>query len=75
MADNKPDLYPVLPEFAANARIDHAAYRRDYKESVENPDAFWAKAAERLDWYVKPTRIKNVSFDLDDFRIRWFEDG
>lgn len=75
MTDNKPDLYPVKPEFAASARIDHAAYQRAYKESVENPDAFWAKAAERLDWYVKPTKIKNVSYDLDDFRIKWFEDG
>jgi len=75
MTDNKPDLYPVKPEFAANARIDHAAYLRDYRASVEDPDTFWGKVAERLDWYVKPTRIRNVSYKLDDFRIKWFEDG
>ncbi len=23
----------------------------------------------------KPTRIKNVSYDLSDFHIKWFEDG
>ena len=69
------DLYPVDPAFAAKARIDKTAYQQQYRESVENPDAFWGKAAERLDWYVKPTKVRNVSYQLDDFRIKWFEDG
>ena len=69
------DLYPVDPAFAARARIDKTTYQQQYRESVEHPDAFWAKAAERLDWFTKPTRIKNVSYQLDDFRIKWFEDG
>ncbi|KRG88063.1 acetyl-CoA synthetase [Stenotrophomonas daejeonensis] len=69
------DLYPVDPQFAATSRIDTSTYQKLYRESVENPDAFWGKAAERLDWYVKPTRVRNVSYKLDDFRIKWFEDG
>ncbi|MCL7714747.1 acetate--CoA ligase [Stenotrophomonas mori] len=69
------DIYPVDPAFAAKARIDKTTYEQQYRESVENPDAFWAKAAERLDWITKPTRIRNVSYQLDDFRIKWFEDG
>ena len=69
------DLYPVKPEFAAKARIRKADYQRLYRESVEDPEGFWRKAAERLDWYRKPTVIKDVSYDLDDFRIRWFADG
>ncbi len=69
------DIYPVKPEFAAKARIDHAAYQRDYQASIDDPDGFWAKVAERLDWFKKPTRIKDVNFQLDDFHIRWFEDG
>ncbi len=69
------DVYPVDPAFAAKARIDKNTYQQLYRESVENPDAFWAKAAERLDWFKKPTKIKNVSYQLDDFRIKWFEDG
>src|SRR5690606_5097720 len=39
------------------------------------PDAFWGKAAERLQWFKKPTKIRDVNFDPDDFRIRWYEDG
>jgi acetyl-CoA synthetase len=69
------DIYSVDPAFAAGARVNKEQYVKLYRESVENPDAFWGKAAERLDWYRKPSKIKNVSYKLDDFRIKWFEDG
>ncbi len=69
------DIYPVKPEFAARSRITRESYLRDYQASITDPEAFWGKAAERLSWFKKPTRIKNVSYQLDDFRIRWFEDG
>ncbi|MEN1927049.1 acetate--CoA ligase [Luteimonas qiangzhengi] len=69
------EIYPVPADFAANARIGKDEYQRLYDQSLNDPDAFWAKAAERLDWMKKPTRIKDTSFALDDFRIRWFDDG
>ncbi|MBA3929832.1 MAG: acetate--CoA ligase [Xanthomonas sp.] len=69
------DLYPVTPEFAATTRITREQYERDYQASISDPDAFWGKAAERLDWFKKPTRIKDVNYALDDFHIRWFADG
>ncbi|HEY9541106.1 MAG TPA: acetate--CoA ligase [Luteimonas sp.] len=53
----------------------HDDYERLYAESVRDPDAFWAKAAERLDWDRKPTKIRDVSYDLADFHIRWYADG
>jgi acetyl-CoA synthetase len=69
------DLYPVDPAFARQARVDAEGYARDYKASIEQPEAFWKQAAQRLDWIKAPTRIKDVSFDVDDFRINWFADG
>ena len=69
------EIYPVPEEFAAGARIGKQEYERLYQESLSDPDGFWARAAERLDWMKKPTRIKDTSFDLDDFRIRWYDDG
>lgn len=69
------DIYPVPPDIAANARVDAARYQQLYRASIDDPDAFWGRIAERLDWFVKPTKIKNVSYRLDDFRIKWFEDG
>ncbi|RZA33362.1 MAG: acetate--CoA ligase [Lysobacteraceae bacterium] len=69
------DLYPVKPEFAAGARIDRESYQRAYRQSIEDPEAFWGQVAGRLDWFTPPTRIKDVSYDLKDFHIRWFDDG
>ena len=69
------DLYPVKPEFAAKTRITREQYARDYQASIDDPEAFWGKAAERLDWFKKPTQIKDVNYALDDLRIRWFADG
>ncbi len=68
-------LYPVDAGFAAQARIGRDDYARDYAAALADPDAYWAKIAQRLDWFKTPTRIKHVSYALEDFHIRWFEDG
>jgi acetyl-CoA synthetase len=68
-------IHPVPKEFAAQARIDAAGYERDYAESVRDPDAFWGRVAQRLHWSKPPTRIKDTSYALEDFHIRWFADG
>ncbi len=68
-------VYPADPAFIAQARIQPADYQRLYAESIANPDAFWGRVATRLEWMKPPTRVRNVSFRHDDFRIRWFEDG
>ncbi len=69
------ETYPAPAGFAGPNTLDAATYLAKYKQSLESPDAFWAEVAERIDWYKKPTRIRDVNFDIDDFRIRWFEDG
>ena len=69
------DLIPVKPAAAARAIWTRESYEREYRRSVENPEAFWRDIAERLDWVTFPTRIKDVSFNKADFRIRWYEDG
>jgi acetyl-CoA synthetase len=68
-------VYPIDPDFAAKARVTREAYERLYAESVSQPEAFWGKVAERLDWFAKPKKVKDVSFALEDFHIRWYEDG
>jgi len=72
---NTAELYPVPPGFAGPTTIGASEYEREYARSVQDPDGFWADAAKRLDWFKPPTKIRNVSYDLADFRIRWFEDG
>ena len=69
------DIYPVDPAFAARANLDRDAYERACAQALHDPDTFWAGLAKRLDWYKTPTIIKDVSYDLQDFRIRWYADG
>ncbi|MGB3463154.1 MAG: acetate--CoA ligase [Rhodanobacter lindaniclasticus] len=68
-------VYPVDPSFAAASRLRHDDYERLYAESVSDPEGFWARVGQRLDWTRPPTKIKNVSFDKNDLHIRWYEDG
>ncbi len=71
-----PDtIVSASAEFIARAAIKADDYRRDYARSIADPDAFWAEVAKRLDWYLAPTRIRDVSFAADDLHIRWFADG
>ena len=69
------DLYPVPQAFAAQANVTRADYERDYAESVRDPDAFWGRIAQRLEWMKPPARIRDVSYDRQNFQIRWFADG
>ncbi len=68
-------LHKVPAAFAAKARIKHDDYQRLYKESIEDPEGFWGRMGQRVDWFKPYGRVKDVSFDLEDFRIRWFQDG
>jgi len=70
-----PDIHPVDPDVAANARIDRDAYERLYAESVADPERFWGRVGERLEWMRTPTRIKDVDFDARNLHIRWYADG
>lgn len=72
---HQPDVYPVPSEWAQRARMNAAGYEAARAAARETPEAFWSEQARRLDWMTPPTRIKDVSFDKDDFRIRWFDDG
>jgi acetyl-CoA synthetase len=68
-------LYKVPADFAASARIDLQKYRELYAESVRDPEGFWSRMGRRIDWVRPYGRVKDVSFDANDFHIRWFEGG
>jgi len=73
MSDNL--VFPVPKGLAKSALIDQAGYERMYRQSIEDPDAFWAEQAKRIDWVKAPTKIKNTSFKRPNVSIKWFEDG
>ena len=74
MSDQQ-NVYPVRDDIAAKAWADKAKYEAMYQQSVDDPDAFWAEQAKRIDWIKAPTKIKHTSFDPHNVDIRWFEDG
>ena len=75
MSDLPPSepLVPVPADAAANTHCTAADYDRLYRQSVDDPDAFWAEQAKRVDWIAPPTTIANWSYD--PVSIKWFEDG
>ncbi len=68
-------VHPVPPEFAKRARVNAEQYARMYAESVENPEGFWSRIGQRLDWTKPYTQVKDVSYDDKDLHIRWYGDG
>ncbi|MFD0848621.1 acetate--CoA ligase [Sphingosinicella xenopeptidilytica] len=67
--------YSVPAEWRARAMIKPDTYDAFYAEAARDPDAFWKREAQRLDWITPFTKVKNTSFAEADFGIKWFEDG
>jgi acetyl-CoA synthetase len=68
-------VFPVPEAIARTAWIDNAKYLAWYQRSVEDPEAFWAEHAKRLDWIKPFTQVKDVSFKAPNVHIKWFADG
>ena len=65
----------VSKEWKERAFIDKDEYEKLYEKSIEKPDKFWGKQAERIDWIKPFTKVKNATFEYPDVSIKWFEDG
>ncbi|UCD56687.1 MAG: acetate--CoA ligase [Candidatus Hydrogenedentota bacterium] len=48
-------------------------YQKLYKESIEDPDSFWGRLAEELDWFKKWDSV--YYWDPDKAECRWFDGG
>jgi acetyl-CoA synthetase len=68
-------IYEVPAEFARTARVDAKRYAADYARSVSDPNGFWGEIGRRIDWLKPFTQVRDVSFRVEDFRIRWYADG
>ena len=72
MSSTKPNSYPVLPDFAAKARVNNERYEQLYRESVTDPARFWAKQAEQfLDFSTPYNSV--VEYDPQSGQSRWFD--
>ncbi len=73
MSDSR--IHPVPADYAAGTAQSAELYERRYAASLADPEAFWAAEAQCVAWSKPFTKVKDVSFRREDFRIRWFEDG
>ena len=68
-------LIKVTDEVKRTALIDNEKYLQEYERSINDPENFWAKHGQRIDWIKPYTRIKDVSYSEKDLHIKWFYDG
>lgn len=64
-------VIPVKEKIKSTTQINWSTYQEMYRESTIHPEKFWAKQAERLDWFKTWTCVKQASFQKP-ISIRWF---
>jgi acetyl-CoA synthetase len=69
------EVFPVTEEWTKRAFIDRETYERMYAQAAADPDSFWQREAQRIDWIKPFTKVKETSFNEADFGIKWFADG
>ncbi len=66
-------LFEPDAEFVGQAQIkSFEEYQKLYRQSMEDPEAFWSEAAEELHWFKKWERVLNED---DAPFYKWFEGG
>ena len=67
------DIIDIKNEYKKNAYINTAKYEEMYKQSIDDPENFWAKQAEIIDWTKKWDKVMDYNFNTAD--IKWYLGG
>ncbi|AKH68550.1 acetate--CoA ligase [Spongiibacter sp. IMCC21906] len=66
--------HPIFEDFAKNAHINAESYSRLYKQSIEEPESFWAEQANAfLDWDTPWHTVRE--YDFPKGIAKWFDGG
>ncbi len=65
----------IKDKWIEEGKVDSKTYSSLYNYSIENNENFWKEQGERIDWYRKYKKIKNIKYSSKDVSIKWFEDG
>jgi len=69
-----PEVHPIPESIAKKAHITADKYDSMYRQSMEDPDTFWAgQADEFLDWFKKWDKVQE--WDFNDVNIQSFIGG
>jgi len=71
------NLIKIKNKWKESALLNENEYMELYKESIENPEDFWAEQAKCIDWFTPFSKdaIKKVNFSKTNLEIKWFYDG
>ncbi len=73
MTDNK--IFKVDEKWAENSLINAQQYEDSYSKSYNKNEEFWKEQGKRIDWVTPYTKVKDVSYHQEDFKIKWYYDG
>ena len=73
MTDNK--IFKVDEKWAKNSLINAQQYEDSYSKSYNKNEEFWNEQGKRIDWITPYTKVKDVSYHQEDFKIKWYYDG
>jgi acetyl-CoA synthetase len=68
-------VFPVPQGFLRPGTLTAEGLQAQHDLFAKDPDAHWRTLGDALDWSKPYTKVRDVSFDREDFRIRWFHDG
>ncbi len=68
-------VHPVNDFFRKRTLVSKEKYQEMYRQSVDDPETFWAEQAKRITWMKPFTKVKNTSYDPNNVSIKWYEDG
>ena len=67
-------IYPVSDSAAAKSHLDSEQFEAMYRQSIEDPEEFWAEMAARFLYWHEPWQ-KVTAGDFGAADVRWFEGG
>jgi len=69
-------IYDIPANIAENTYISPEKYEEMYKQSIDDPDTFWAEMANEYITWSKPfDKVSDCYFRADDVQVKWFEGG
>ena len=69
------DVHPVPAAWRDSALVDAQAHARLSAEALADPDGFWRREAQIIDWIRPFTKVDESCFAREGFGVRWFADG
>lgn len=64
-------IYPAPADVVDRAHLNAGQYRAMYRQSIENPERFWAgQATELIHWFQPWDKVMDVDFHAA--KINWF---